>query len=180
MADYAESCRIHRWNYEGQYLGVMTSYCGDPPGNFRSVGFGVLDGDIVVGRYNVSASLYDLDGNPRLRVNNQNLRGLVPGPDEDLLVLTQGGNSFVSTFTRRGQERGAEVIDLRDRVFVTRFMDGYLNTNDHVGLVQRRRDASIVEHPDQRWDRNSPFWLSNRGGLAWLDDDTLIPMLEPD
>lgn len=177
FADYGEGCLIHRWSYAGNYLDAVPGYC-EPTGTFHSIGFGVVDGDIVTGRHTVRADLHDFNHVHRLQASSDGLRGIIPGSHGDLVVLTRGGQGRAWAFDRRGDDLGNDYTGQEGITYMTRFMDGYLNVNEYVGIVHRSRDMSIVEHPESRWDQGRAESFRSRGGLAWLDDGTW-PQAEP-
>ena len=170
-ADLGSRCRVHRWNLQGTYLDAVTYPC-DHPESTRMVGFGVLDGDVLVGRYTGATRLYDAEGNLRLDVPSFGaLRGVVCGHEGDIVVFTSGSESRIWLYNAQGRLLVEEPTRNGHHPYMVSFLDHYLVREPEIGLYLRHRDLSPVV-PHEAWNHGlQGLWWDN-GGLAWLDDGT--------
>lgn len=167
LGDHGPDCQIHRWSLQGDYLGDAHIPCHDTL-SYKSVGFGRVDGDVVIGWYDGPIRFYDLEGNLRVQGprDSGRMRHIRPGPGGDTVAITQGdygGNAL--SFDAQGEPVGSITVPVLG--FMTRFMDGYLHMATDDRLQQRRRDMRLV----RTWPREAQASAEDLGALVWLDDN---------
>ena len=173
MADNATQCQVHQWDLGGAWLGAIDYPC-DPASGRRSVGFAVFDGAPIAGIESYPADLYNSAGELVLAVTNERLRGLVPGTGRDIAIITGTVDGRLWAYDMAGRQIANEPSG-RLVHYMTRFLDGYLNVDIYVGVVQRRRDLTVVDIHGQWNEEGVSLGLDERGGLVWLDDGRWRP-----
>ena len=170
LADGDERARVHRWTLDGIYRGHIEIPSGGS-GRGMPIGFGVLEGEVVVG-FDPDSNLYRLpaDGEPVFFVGAgrsfEDLFSVATGHGDTVLAIIEQVETIYA-FGPGGRSAGVGDYGSGYARHMTPFRDGHLYTSTTGGHLRRLGPDLMVA--DDAWDLRPRDDFPRYLGIAWLD-----------